>query len=148
MRETVIFIAQRMGIPNPHEGLEYSQQTNRKCTIHDDYLKDVSVRHGEMKAPKVRDSLSWGKRKGQHSAEGVTLISAAESSQNKFSNDGSFMCEFVSNKSSNSNSSALEGVEPVNDSSEANTPGNSNEVVKTGITANQLAAKAMKKPRN
>ncbi|MED6110640.1 hypothetical protein PIB30_044862 [Stylosanthes scabra] len=79
-----------------------------------DYLKDVSVRHGDMKAPKVRDSLSWGKRKNQHSAEGAALISAAASN-----------------------------VEPVNDSSEVNTPGNSNEVVKTGMTANQLAAKAM-----
>ncbi|MED6194158.1 hypothetical protein PIB30_026026 [Stylosanthes scabra] len=39
--------------------------------------------------------------------------------------------------------SVWHGVEPVNDSSEANTPGNSNEVVKTGMTANQLAAKAM-----
>ncbi|KAL1342900.1 uncharacterized protein [Arachis hypogaea] len=120
-----------------------TDKQSRRDYKRQDYLKDVSVRHGEMKAPKVRDSLSWGKRKSQHSAEGAALISAAASSLNKFSNDGSFMREFVSNKSSNSDGSAVEGVEPVNDSSEANAPGSSSEVVKTGMTANQLAAKAM-----
>ncbi|RYR03720.1 hypothetical protein Ahy_B06g082953 [Arachis hypogaea] len=84
-----------------------------------DYSKDVSVRHSEMKAPKVRDSLSWGKQKSQHSAK------------------------FVSNKSSNYDSSSIEGIEPVNDSSEANAPDNSTEVMKTRMTTNQLAARAI-----
>lgn len=107
-----------------------------------DYLKDVSVRHGEMKAPKVQDSLSWGKRKSQHAAEGAAVISAAASSINKFADDGSFMREFVS-KSSNSDGSALESIEPVKLSSEANTRGESSAEVKTEMSANQLAAKAM-----
>ncbi|CAL0320768.1 unnamed protein product [Lupinus luteus] len=109
-----------------------------------DYLKDVSVRQREMKAPKVQDSLYWGKRKSQHAnAEGAEIISAAASSLNKFSNDGSFMGEFASKKRSNSDGSVLNSVEPENVASEANTPGESSAVVKTEMSANQLAAKAM-----
>ncbi|KAJ1377694.1 putative CWF19-like protein 2 isoform X2, partial [Sesbania bispinosa] len=108
-----------------------------------DYIKNISVRHHEMKAPKVRDSLSWGKRKSQVVAEGAGVISAAASSLNKFSNDGSFMREFVSKTSSHSDGSVLESVESEKVSSEANTPGERSAVVKNEMSANQLAAKAM-----
>ncbi|KAJ1387740.1 CWF19-like protein 2 [Sesbania bispinosa] len=96
-----------------------------------------------MKAPKVRDSLSWGKRKSQVVAEGAGVISAAASSLNRFSNDGSFMHEFVSKTSSNSDGSVLESVESEKVSSEANTPGERSAVIKNEMSANQLAAKAM-----
>ncbi|XP_047171883.1 CWF19-like protein 2 isoform X1 [Vigna umbellata] len=77
-----------------------------------DYLKDVSVRHHEMRKPKVEDSLSWGKRKSHQRmvAEGAGIISAAVSSLNKFSNDGSFMQNFDSRMSNNSDGSVLESV--------------------------------------
>ncbi|KAL9687762.1 hypothetical protein QQ045_032169 [Rhodiola kirilowii] len=42
---------------------EEDRQTGRR-----EYLKDVSVRHPEMKAPKIHDSLSWGKRRGQNTS--------------------------------------------------------------------------------
>ncbi|XP_014513706.1 CWF19-like protein 2 [Vigna radiata var. radiata] len=77
-----------------------------------DYLKDVSVRHHEMRKPKVEDSLSWGKRKSHQRmvAEGAGIISAAVSSLNKFSNDGSFMQNFGNMMSNNSDGSVLESV--------------------------------------
>lgn len=97
-----------------------------------------------MKAPKIQDSLSWGKRKRQSVvAEGAGVISAAASSLNKFTNDGSFMGEFVSKKSSNSDGSSLESVEPEKVSSNVNTPGERSAVVKNEMSANQLAAKAL-----
>ncbi|KAL9317233.1 hypothetical protein ACSQ67_013750 [Phaseolus vulgaris] len=105
-----------------------------------EYLKDVSVRHHEMRIPKVQGSLSWGKRKShQHmEAEGAGVISAAVSSLNKFSNDGSFMHDFGSKMTNNSDGSVLEKV-----SLEANTPGERSAEVKNEMSANQLAAKAM-----
>ncbi|RDX63717.1 CWF19-like protein 2, partial [Mucuna pruriens] len=109
-----------------------------------DYLKDVSVRHHKMKAPKVQDSLSWGKQKRQHAAaEGADVISAAASSLNKFANDGSFMHGFVSKVSNNSDGSVLESVESDKVSLETNTPGERSAIVKNEMSANQLAAKAM-----
>lgn len=111
-----------------------------------EYLKDVSVRHPEMKAPKVHDSLSWGRRKGQHMrSEDAALVSNALSSLNNFSNDGSFMSEFVNQQkkpergsleASSSKSDAVEEVESdsaIKKSSEDKQP----------LSANQLAAKAM-----
>ncbi|XP_073224129.1 uncharacterized protein [Cicer arietinum] len=110
-----------------------------------DYTKNASVRHHEMKAPKVQDSLSWGKKhKSQFfSAEGAEIISAAASSLNKFANDGSFMRELVSKESGNSDGSILENFEAEKVSSDVNTPGERNAVVKNKMSANQLAAKAM-----
>ncbi|KAL2324205.1 hypothetical protein Fmac_023263 [Flemingia macrophylla] len=110
-----------------------------------DYLKDVSVRrHHEMKAPKVQDSLSWGKRKSQQVVgEGAGVISAAVSSLNKFTNDGSFMHDFGSKMSNNSDGSVLGSVELEKDSPNANTLEESSAIVKNEMSANQLAAKAM-----
>ncbi|KAG4918818.1 hypothetical protein JHK85_057099 [Glycine max] len=109
-----------------------------------DYLKDVSVRHHEMKAPKVRDSLSWGKRKSQQVvAEGAGVISAAVSSLNKFANDGSFMHDFGSKMSNNSDGSVLDSSELEKVSLEANRPEESSAVVKNEMSENQLAAKVM-----
>ncbi|KAK7343465.1 hypothetical protein VNO77_12230 [Canavalia gladiata] len=109
-----------------------------------DYLKDVSVRHHAMKAPKVEDSLSWGKRKSQHAVtEDAGVISAAASSLNKFVNDGNFMSDFVSKTKNNSDDSILESVELEKVSSEANIPGERTAIVKNEMSANQLAAKAM-----
>ncbi|KAK7290084.1 hypothetical protein RIF29_04255 [Crotalaria pallida] len=42
------------------ENLPDSDKQSRRNSKRD-YLKDVSVRHREMKAPKVQDSLHWGK---------------------------------------------------------------------------------------
>lgn len=95
-----------------------------------------------MREPKVRDSLSWGKRKGQHVAEGAEVISAAASSLNKFANDGSFLRD-ISSKGSNSDGSVLGSVETKKVPSEANTPGERSAVAKNEMSANQLAAKAM-----
>lgn len=76
-------------------------------------------------------------------AEDAGVISAAVSSLNKFSNDGSFMRDFSSKISNNSDGSVLESVELEKVSSEANTPGERSAVVTNEMSANQLAAKAM-----
>ncbi|XP_072979616.1 uncharacterized protein [Typha angustifolia] len=56
-----------------------------------DYLRDISSRHPEMRKPR-QEFLSWKRNKGQNiSSQDKSLISAAISDINKFSNDGSFM---------------------------------------------------------
>ncbi|KAH1140198.1 hypothetical protein AAZX31_10G251000 [Glycine max] len=135
-------------IKNRQRGItEENSQDSDKLGRRDskrDYLKDVSVRHHEMKAPKVQDSLSWGKRKSQQVvAEGAGVISAAVSSLNKFANDGNFMHDFGSKMSNNSDGSVLESSELEKVSLEANTPGERSVVVKNEMSENQLAAKVM-----
>jgi len=75
--------------------------------------------------------------------EGAGVISAAVSSINKFSNDGSFMQNFGSKMSDNSDGSVLESVELEDVPLEANTPVERSAEVKSEMSANQLAAKAM-----
>ncbi|KAL3828721.1 hypothetical protein ACJIZ3_017523 [Penstemon smallii] len=114
-------------------------------------IKDITPRHSKMRVPKVHDSLSWGKRgKKQLSTEDTALVSAAMSSLNKFSNDGSFIDEFVHLRNDNSgnpsNSSnenfegktepKLAGYAPLETKEDAGT-------VKPTMGANQLAAKAL-----
>ncbi|KAF7827697.1 CWF19-like protein 2 isoform X1 [Senna tora] len=118
-----------------------------------DYLKDVSVRHHEMRAPKIQDSLSWRKRKSQVAAENAGIISAAASSLNKFSNDGSFMDQFCSKKKNDFDGSVQENVDSEKFSIDVNKPvemiANIKEqdphapTVKEELSANQLAAKAL-----
>ena len=104
------------------------------------YLKDVSFQHHKMREPKVQDSLSWGKRKSQNlSSKDAGLISAAVSSLNKFSNDGSFMREVFQQQ----NNDPGGFVEPesvlsrMTQTSAGSVPDND------GLSANQLAAKAL-----
>ncbi|XP_057422954.1 uncharacterized protein LOC130716921 isoform X2 [Lotus japonicus] len=153
--ELTVSVASRSAAPaRAHlRAIKNRQQGTRKENLPDsekptqgdskrDYIKNVSVRRDEMREPKVRDSLSWGKRKGQHVAEGAEVISAAASSLNKFANDGSFLRD-ISSKSSNSDGSVLGSVETKKVPSEANTPGERSAVAKNEMSANQLAAKAM-----
>lgn len=104
------------------------------------YLKDVSFQHHKMREPKVQDSLSWGKRKSQNlSSKDAGLISAAVSSINKFSNDGNFMHE-VFQQQNNDPGGFVESESVssrMSQSSEGSAPDND------GLSANQLAAKAL-----
>ncbi|CAN1279650.1 CWF19-like protein 2 [Linum perenne] len=87
----------------------------RKQTPDRNYLKDVSVRHPEMRAPKVRDSLSWGKQKTPKvSANDAIIISSAASSLNKFANDGNFMNQVLgqTNDLGSSNAKLEQMVQP------------------------------------
>lgn len=106
-----------------------------------DYLKDDSVRHRTLRAPKTDPSLSWGKRKGQtHRHEDSKLISEAASHLNKFTNDGSFMKQMLSKQKN-------EPVEPREDHrSDSETKKDGGEVTIPNIeslSVNQLAAKAL-----
>lgn len=109
-----------------------------------DYLKDISSRHPEMREPKVRDSLSWGKQKSQNvSSRDAGLISAAVSSLNKFSDDGSFASEFLRQQSENTKGDSVntkvqsELVVPTSEK-----PNEDCVSTKDAVSANQLAAKA------
>ncbi|KAL5854592.1 hypothetical protein ACOSQ3_004462 [Xanthoceras sorbifolium] len=94
-------------------------------SISRDYLRDVSLRHPEMKAPKVHDSFSWGKQRSQKtSTKDAELISAAASGLNIFSNDGSFLHKV--NQHSKEPNVPIESAAGVED-----------------LSANKLVAKAM-----
>ncbi|KAK2972960.1 hypothetical protein RJ640_022017 [Escallonia rubra] len=115
--------------------------------------KDVSVRHADMKVPKLHDSLSWGKRKRQAvSTKDADLISSAMSSLNKFANDGSFMREVMHQKSDDSGGSFARRDRKVESERVSSAPSTSSEskksgedyaAVNTALSANQLAAKVM-----
>jgi len=88
-----------------------------------DYLKDVSVRHREMRAPKIQDSLSWRKQKSRAvAAEDAAIVSAAASSLNRFSNDGSFMNEFLGKKKNGSDDFVQKNFESEKSSLDADKP--------------------------
>ncbi|OMO54764.1 hypothetical protein CCACVL1_27586 [Corchorus capsularis] len=110
-----------------------------------DYLRDVSLRHSDMKAPKARDSLSWGKRKSQYNP---TKDAGIASVPNKFANDGNFMQEFLRKQGndtgiSGSNANHDGNVESEVVTSEMNKPSESATMLKEPLSTNQLAAKAL-----
>ena len=98
-----------------------------------------------MRAPKVRDSLSWGKQKNQNNpAKDADIISAA----NKFSNDGNFMQEFLHKQG---NGTGISGSHTNHDGnvdsevveSKTNKPSEAATMLKESLSTNQLAAKAL-----
>ncbi|KAG2302465.1 hypothetical protein Bca4012_060770 [Brassica carinata] len=106
-----------------------------------DYLKDDSIRHRTLRAPKTDPSLSWGKRKGQtHRHEDSKLISEAAAHLNKFTNDGSFMKQMLSKQKS-------ESVEPredhISDAETKKDGGVGTLPNMESLSVNQLAAKAL-----
>nr|XP_027090161.1 CWF19-like protein 2 [Coffea arabica] len=130
-------------IKSRRRGLKDGEQTDADRDKGIFIEKDGSSCHANMRIPKVQDSLSWGKRKMP--AQDINL-SAAVSSLNKFSNDGSFMRDFMQKKNDSSN-------DPVNSSNAKNDRlvesnlverhGEDGPTVKPALTANQLAAKVM-----
>lgn len=100
-----------------------------------------------MRAPKVRDSLSWGKRRSQNmSTQDSDLISAAVSGLNKFTNDGSFMHEsncMESKEAGGSDPNVKGNVESEAVLSRTNIQTENPAIVDKGLSANKLAAKAM-----
>ncbi|CAL5392554.1 unnamed protein product [Camellia sinensis] len=141
-------------IKNRKKGLSEEQQTtvddrNEKVTeknIGRERLRDR--RHSEMKVPKLHDSLSWGKRKSQSmlSNKDSDLISTAMASLNKFANDGNFMSEVICQQNDDRGGSPYNcerNVESEMVSFESQKPGESSAVVNQGMSANQLAAKAL-----
>ncbi|KAM7522548.1 hypothetical protein LguiA_012450 [Lonicera macranthoides] len=111
---------------------------------------DRERRQTQMRVPKPRDSLSWGKRRSENmSSKDASIISSAMSSLNKFSNDGSFMREMISEKNDESAASLASshieremkvGPELVSSGSEKPSE---DSVGKLALSANQLAAKVM-----
>ncbi|KAF6144538.1 hypothetical protein GIB67_023984 [Kingdonia uniflora] len=104
-----------------------------------EYLRDVSLRHPEMKVPRVCDSLSWKKKKDQSiQAEDTQFISAAGSCLNQFVNDGSFMDQTkVANSSYKHKGTDDMNVNVVSQDSEQSSS------IRQSLTANQLAAKVL-----
>ncbi|XP_059632401.1 uncharacterized protein LOC132275045 [Cornus florida] len=105
-------------------------------------------RHPQMRAPKLQDSLSWGKRKSQiMSTKDAGIISSAISSMNKFSNDGSFMNEVMRQQYDGPGGGSYTKCEKKLDIelslSESELPSKDCSVNKHELSANQLAAKAL-----
>lgn len=130
---------EKQNVADSESERDYKKNTSR------DYLRDVTLRHSDMKAPKVRDSLSWGKRKNQNNpAKDAGNISAA----NKFSNDGNFMQEFLRKQG---NGTGISGSRTNHDgnvdselvASEKNKPSEAATMLKESSSTNQLAAKAL-----
>ncbi|XVF62947.1 hypothetical protein PTKIN_Ptkin09bG0049800 [Pterospermum kingtungense] len=120
-----------------------SERNSKKGTARD-YLRDVSLRHSDMRAPKVRDSLSWGKQKIQNNP---TKDVAVTSAVNKFSNDGNFMQEFLRKGNDNgiagSHTNHGENLDSEVVASETNKPSEDATMFKESLSTNQLAAKAL-----
>ncbi|XAR57363.1 hypothetical protein NMG60_11025483 [Bertholletia excelsa] len=109
-------------------------------------LAGVSHHHSEMRLPKVHDSLSWGKRKSQNvSFKDSGLITTAMSSLNKFADGGSFMKEYMQQQTNESGGSAGSSHNRDTESAllERGKPSDSGAIENQGLSANQLAAKAM-----
>ena len=96
-----------------------------------------------MREPKVQDSLSWGKSKSQNlSSNDAGIVSAAVSSLNKFSNDGSFIAKVLRQQNNDPIGSIEGNLESVSVSSQTNQSGEGSAVANDALSANQLAAKA------
>ncbi|CAA2999934.1 CWF19 2 [Olea europaea subsp. europaea] len=137
-------IEEERAIINNENNSSVEKNSDRKSTV------DVT-QHSRMRVPKVRDSLSWGKRRNQSmSTQDSALVSAAMSGLNRFDNDGSFMHKIVHQKNDNSvdlsNSSRTKSEEREESKSVGYKSEESKEdasIVKPAVSANQLAAKAL-----
>ncbi|XP_042486715.1 CWF19-like protein 2 [Macadamia integrifolia] len=144
----------KRGVAEKHKNVADDQSKNPEKLPGEsrEYLKDISLRHSEMRAPRVHDSLSWRKSKGQKmSSEDAGLISVAASSLNKFANDGSFILEFSHHQNKDDGSMGSSHANYERDkytdsavvSSKTDKPSEDSPVVTQGLSVNQLAAKAL-----
>ncbi|XP_035542899.1 CWF19-like protein 2 isoform X1 [Juglans regia] len=128
---------QRTGSDNQSETV-----TKKGHDRHD--LKDVPFQHHKMREPKVRDSLSWGRRKNQNmSSKDAGLISSAVSSLNRFANDGSFIHTALRQQNNDPVGSVEGNMEMEFASSQMKQSGEGIGVANDALSANQLAAKAI-----
>lgn len=142
---------------------EDDKDLERITTSNRDYLKDVSTRDTRMKAPHVTDSLSWKRRKSGPGhlmrSEDVAIFQAAASALNKFQNDGSFLQAF-SGKQAHQGANTEKGNGPEllsrttretvdqqqeqrSDTANAGKSASVQSISIEGMSANQLAAKAL-----
>ncbi|KAK6930572.1 Cwf19-like protein, C-terminal domain-2 [Dillenia turbinata] len=124
---------------------DLTEKDNKKSNDRD-YLKDVSVRRPDMRMPKVQDSLSWRTRKGSNtSTRDSGIVSAALSTLNKFSNDGSFILEFQKQQNTDEDgpSSSSIKIEKNVVSTKTNDTHENSISSSQELSANQLAAKAL-----
>lgn len=134
----------RRGIAEKPDKIEHDQMKgeNTEARIgHRDYLQDVSSRHPEMRKPKL-DSNGWRKRKTSVLGDN-TVISDALSALNKFSNDGSFLDTIIVQQGRGPGNSVSEIRTEEAVPSKTITSEKEYSVAVQGLSANQLAAKAM-----
>ncbi|KAF7139278.1 hypothetical protein RHSIM_Rhsim07G0057600 [Rhododendron simsii] len=123
--------------------LIFALQDLLQANIDRESMRDVSCRRSEMKVPKLHDSLSWGKQKRQTmSSKDSGFISSALSSLNRFANDGRFMNEVTCQKDDEPGGSVGSPNKERKVESKS-VPSASFTVVDEGLSANQLAAKAL-----
>ncbi|XP_050218502.1 uncharacterized protein LOC126669162 [Mercurialis annua] len=140
---------QRGRVEEPQSNVDGQSERHLEKNADRGYLKRISARHPEMRSPKAHDSLIWGKRKSQKmSSEDASLISAAVSSLNKFSDDGSFMSNILNRQDGpvgpiSSHTNLEKNLESKVTSFERSRIGEGIAVAKEAPSANQLAAKAL-----
>lgn len=137
-------IRDRKRVLTSHQPSDSQNESDSGKSSARNHLKGISSRNPEMKEPKVRDSLSWGKQKSQNiSSRDAGFISAAVSSLNKFSDDGSFASEFLRQQRENTKGDSIKTKvksELVVSTSEKCIEDCVS--TKDAMSANQLAAKA------
>ncbi|KAL9256145.1 CWF19-like protein [Drosera capensis] len=109
-----------------------------------DDSKRTPVRHPDMRAPKLHNSFSWGRRKTKNSRD-ADLISSAVASLNKFENDGSFLQKVmtVKNESIDFSGDKLDKISEAIPDSKMDLLGKRPDKDTQPLSANQLAAKAL-----
>ncbi|KAG2401287.1 uncharacterized protein HKW66_Vig0196770 [Vigna angularis] len=140
-RRSALLLDKSAGLGNNDSGSGYPEEKDG-AKVGADQLLSSSLDETLMRLCK-KGGVLWRKSHQRMVAEGAGIISAAVSSLNKFSNDGSFMQNFGSKMSNNSDGSVFESVELEEVPLEANTPVERSAEVKNEMSANQLAAKAM-----
>lgn len=136
----------KKGMPEPTESTsgEKMEGCNRESwNAKKSYLEEASSRHPEMRKPK-RESFPWRRARNEVASADTTLISETISSMNKFTNDGSFLKQFVASPSKNVSKDDCKDHEVCDSVSSVTNP--SGAVASIGaqeLTPNQLAAKAI-----
>ncbi|GAB2299091.1 hypothetical protein Dimus_033162 [Dionaea muscipula] len=131
------------GYDDRESDMTEQRTSNTKKRADRDDLKNWCSHHSDMRAPKIHDSLSWGRRKSQNTRD-ADLISSAVASLNKFDDDGSFLQKVttVNNESKDVTSDELDAkfkaIPSEMDLSMKRFGEN-----KQHLTANQLAARAL-----
>ncbi|GAB2217679.1 hypothetical protein Droror1_Dr00000882 [Drosera rotundifolia] len=135
--------SRKSGLSDDHAS-DLSKQGTRNADKNTDLHDSKRIHHPDMRAPKLHDSFSWGRRKTQNSSD-ADLISSTVARLNKFENDGSFLQKVmtVKNESIDISGDKLDKISEAIPDSKMDLLGKRPDKDKQPLSANQLAAKAL-----
>mgnify|MGYP000232205569 CR=1 FL=1 len=109
-----------------------------------DYLKDVRTQDMRMRVPREPESLSWKKKKTNSMlVENTEIFQEAAASMNEFKNDGSFLQSFQASETKTHAETMCNPDSQIADVQSEVRSSNVGSISTVGMTANQLAAKAL-----